>query len=143
MNGITRRGAIGRLFASMIALAGCNSQTSSDDEPPIETTRQQNPSRSRSSRPEQEAVLEDGEPLSETAIGVNSALSNGYAATDGTWDYFSSGGGLYRMRPDGSRLNASGRVTTSTWRIISAPLTACSISLDTRATSRSGGRSTA
>ncbi|WP_291290098.1 DUF5050 domain-containing protein [Enorma sp.] len=105
MNGITRRGAIGAgLFASMIALAGCNSQTSSDDEPPIENDATTEPEQEPELTPEQEAVLEDGEPLSETAIGVNSALSNGYAATDGTWDYFSSGGGLYRMRPDGSEI---------------------------------------
>ena len=48
--------------------------------------------------------MEDGEPLSEAAISANCALSQGFATTDGYWDYICGGAGIYRLRPDGSEL---------------------------------------
>lgn len=107
MTCITRRNLIvgAGAFAGAFALAGCQQaepavDTASEAESEQQTDAEQEPESDLT--PEQESILEDGEPLDETVLALNAMFSNGYATTDGTWDYISGGGPLIRIRPDGS-----------------------------------------
>lgn len=104
MEAITRRGLVGAgMFMGMTALAGCGSQPLEPVEEDTESIEEPEPQESELT-PEQLAIMEDGEPLSEAAISANCALSQGFATTDGYWDYICGGAGIYRLRPDGSEL---------------------------------------
>lgn len=105
MSNLTRRGFIGAgALASMLALAGCNQGQSSPDPTKTDSTDEAPATERRTSdyTPEQQALMEGGEPLDDQQISINSSLTLGYATTDGNWDYICGGAGIYRLKPDGT-----------------------------------------
>ena len=71
MEAITRRGLVGAgMFMGMAALAGCGSQPPEPVEEDTESIEEPEPQESELT-PEQLAIMEDGEPLSEAAISAS------------------------------------------------------------------------